>query len=41
MTYLLGADDSANQARFWSDLTMPDAWTFAEVGPVRLDCLRS
>jgi|GEM_PF-1025046 len=41
MTCLLGADDSANRARFWSDLTMPDAWTFSEVGPVRLDCLRS
>ena len=38
MTCLLGAVDSANRAQYWSGLTMPDAWTFSEVGPVRLDC---
>jgi len=41
MACLLGAGDSANRARCWSDLTMPDAWTFSETGPLRLDCLRT
>lgn len=41
MSCLLGGGDPADRARFWSDLTMPDAWTFSEVGPVRLDCLRN
>ena len=40
MTCLLGAGDSANRARFWSELTMPDTWTFWGEVPTRLDCLR-
>jgi broad specificity phosphatase PhoE len=40
MTCLLGAGDSTNRARFWSDLTMPDAWTFSGEVPRRLDCQR-
>ena len=41
MTCLLLAGDTANRARFWSDLTMPDAWTFSRETLTRLDCLRS
>jgi broad specificity phosphatase PhoE len=40
MSCLLGGDDPADRARFWSDLTMPDAWTFSGEVPTRLDCLR-
>jgi len=40
MTCLLGADDSANRVRFWSDLTMPDAWIFSGEVPTRFDGLR-
>lgn len=41
MTCLLSADDSTNRARFWSELKMPDAWSFSQEGPMRLDCLRT
>ena len=41
MNCLLGGGDPAERARFWSDLTMPDAWALSGVVPTRLDCLRS
>jgi len=40
MSCLLGGGDSADRARFWSDLTMPDAWAFWGEVPTRFDFLR-
>jgi broad specificity phosphatase PhoE len=33
---LLGTDEPADRAHFWSDLTMPDAWTVSDGGATRL-----
>ncbi len=40
MTCLLLAGDRAKRARFWSELTVSDAWDFSQEKPTRLDCRR-